>query len=137
MASVASSAGSAAAVDDHRRCWICSASSGDPCPYQQHADEHRVWNGLMPWDQGTHAEPRGQLCKLCRTVWSCGDWAAKYTSLPGLKAAKKNDPTVIHTFLAQRKALVDMKQSNPSIRLRDRGALAAQAEVCLLPVVFC
>lgn len=112
-----------------KRCWICGAWSTDRAPYTQAPEEHAIWMGYMPWDQGSAHGPRGLIDRLCKTVWCSGDWMARFNSLPQLKAASRSDPTVLHPFIEQRNVLIGMKVSNPSLRLRDRQVLAHKVSV--------
>lgn len=112
-----------------RRCWICLVHSTEKSPYDQAGDEYRTWQGFIVWDQGTAECPKGNICRLCRTVWSVGEWSTKYSTVAALRAAKRSDPTVLHPFLAERQELVNMKSEHPSVRLRVKGILAAKVQV--------
>ena len=52
-------------------------------------------------------------------MWLVGVWPAKYATVSKLKEAKKQDPTILHPFLAK-------------FELRQKGILAAKVAVNLI-----
>lgn len=49
-----------------KRCRRCGHWSTETCPYKLTKAMEAVWNGYLPWEQGSLHDPRGCHCSACR-----------------------------------------------------------------------
>ena len=110
-----------------KSCVLCGGDSLSLSPFEGDAQNDAVaWLPLDAWNLGTKDKPRGSVHRLCNFIFVSGGFSASYGTLDSYCMACKSESSLNGEFMDSRTKFINMKNDNPSLRLRNKECLVPQ-----------